>query len=689
MKEPVGGQGENTILFCTRPWRVMGAVVAGLVALTFIWGGVILGTYRYDERFDNERDLSVTEFLSRNIALPGSISLPDAIAPAVVAIDGGMVNGGDVASGAIVGANGYVLTTLHAVETLTDIKVRVRTASGIRAFGAQIVKKAPSHDLVMLKIKSPGSFLFLSLADTGAGFGGAPVFAFGQGANGNLVVRQGGVSAQPVPLSVEGLTISHLRTTDAVYSWEQSGGPVVNGEGALIGITLAVQDRSGVIRGYVVPADVISAHFRDVVNFKAAAPSAASSPAVAPMMAPPAAGPSAIRSPMALATPGAGVLPRAVEAALPAVATGMFLPGLDFAPPAEAPKAAGASGWWLRAANRVGAPGQPLGLNAVANGPPAGLPGGTVETAAPVPAASADHLLGMRFAGFAVEDLIGLTLLALAKGVIGGMMTMGGGVFLVAGMMMFFGYGLFLIRPVAYLTNIFVYSASSMRHYRNGLMQVETIKSLAPWAVIGVILGYFIGNSIGDRLVEILLGIFAVLISVKAAHEVLVSETDEIILDGNGQPVRGPDAEGSTVDELEDPRPEREATGSILALAKPALLALPMGIMSGILGITGGVVEVPLQHYIGKVPLKNAIANSAALVFCASLTGTVLAFVHGTATGLIDWQAPLALAAVLIPASFAGGVVGAHLTKLAPKRPLKAIFSVLMLAVAIRMFIGH
>jgi len=114
-----------------------------------------------------------------------------------------------------------------------------------------------------------------------------------------------------------------------------------------------------------------------------------------------------------------------------------------------------------------------------------------------------------------------------------------------------------------------------------------------------------------------------------------------------------------------------------------------MGIISGILGITGGVVEVPLQHYIGKVPLKNAIANSAALVFCASLTGTVLSFVHGINTGLIDWAAPLALAGILIPASFIGGIVGAHLTKLAPKRWLKALFSVLMLAVAVKMFVGH
>lgn len=670
MKEPMDGQADNAILFCTRPWRVMGIAVTALVGITLIWGMIILTTYQSDDRFGNDHTLSVTEFMSRNVALPGSISLPDVIAPAVVAIDGGAINGGVVASGAIVGANGYVLTTLHSIAGLSEIAIQVRTKAGLRSFTAQLVKKAPSHDLALLKIQSPGSFLYLSMADTSGGLGGS-VYAFGLGNRGELVVRQGGIEARPVPLAVEGLQISHLRPTDAVYSWEQNGGPVVNGDGAVVGLTIAVRDADGTVRGYVVPADVIISHFRDVLEFKMLAPSAA-----------------AATPPPQAAAPAA---PRMLEAALPAGAPPALL---GAGPLTGGPALNGAASWWVRAANQVGAPARPIGLaGAPANGPPLAQP-----MAQPM---DVEHLLGLRVAGFSVEDLIGLTALALVKGVIGGMMTMGGGVFLVAGMMMFFGYGLFLIRPVAYLTNIFVYSASAMRHHRNGLIMWDEVKSLAPWAVVGVVAGYFIGNAISDRIIEILLGLFAVMISVKAAHEVLGGQGDEIVLARNGDAARAdsdddilaaasPDAPPhpgahTPDDEAEPARP----ASPLEALARPALLALPMGVISGILGITGGVIEVPLQHYVGKIPLKNAIANSAVLVFCASLTGTVLAFVHGTATGIIDWKTPLTLAAILIPASFAGGIAGAHLTKLAPKPALKAIFSILMMAVAIKMFIGH
>ncbi|CAH2598642.1 putative membrane transporter protein MamO [Rhodovastum atsumiense] len=660
-------EGENPIVFCQRPWRILGAAIVALMAVTVLCGVLVLGNYQDDDRFGDEHHLSVTDFMMRNVALTGSMSLIDAIAPAVVGIEGGRVNGGAVASGAIIGASGYVLTTLHAVEALREINVQVRTASGLHSMPAQIVKRAPTHDLVLLKIRSPDSFLYLSLANTTTGLGGQPVFVFGQGEQGTPVYRIGTMSALPTELSIDGVTIAHLRPTDAVTSWEQGGGPVINRDGALLGIALAVQEAGGAVRGYVVPADVIDAHFQDVVRFRMAG--------------------AAGMVPAASATPGPAV----------AVATAGAGQGPGVPDPAGRPALGGAAAWWLRAANQVaaeraraggGKEGGPIAAGNIAAGN--GPPGSGALAVAPglLPSPDRAHALGTRIAGFALRDLLGLMLLAIVKGVIGGMMTMGGGVFLVAGMMMFFGYGLFLIRPVAYLTNIFVYGASTLKHDRNGLIMWDKVRSLAPWAMLGVVAGYFIGNAIGDRLVEVLLGMFATLIAIKGAHEAWSNSPDELLLSRQGAAQAAAPRPGAEEDD--EPRERTSGLSGLGAgeLAPSALLGLPMGVISGILGITGGVVEVPLQHYISKVPLKNAIANSAALVLCASLTGTILGFSHGVSTGLIDWAAPLTLALVLIPASFIGGIVGAHLTRLAPRRPLKAIFSALMLAVAVRMFIG-
>ena len=57
---------------------------------------------------------------------------------------------------------------------------------------------------------------------------------------------------------------------------------------------------------------------------------------------------------------------------------------------------------------------------------------------------------------FTLTNVVGLVLLSIISGIVTGMMTMGGGLIQVSGMMMIFGYGIILVRPVVYITNIFL-----------------------------------------------------------------------------------------------------------------------------------------------------------------------------------------------------------------------------------------
>jgi uncharacterized membrane protein YfcA len=119
--------------------------------------------------------------------------------------------------------------------------------------------------------------------------------------------------------------------------------------------------------------------------------------------------------------------------------------------------------------------------------------------------------------------------------------------------------------------------------------------------------------------------------------------------------------------------------------ARSAVLGLPMGLFSGILGISGGVIEVPLQRYVGRISLQNAIANSSVLVFWASVAGSVVAFLHGSSTGLIHWEAPVTLALVMIPGAYVGGIIGARLMRVLPVRVLKGVYAATMAAIALKM----
>ena len=99
------------------------------------------------------------------------------------------------------------------------------------------------------------------------------------------------------------------------------------------------------------------------------------------------------------------------------------------------------------------------------------------------------------------------------------------------------------------------------------------------------------------------------------------------------------------------------------------------GLLSGLLGIGGGTVMVPLLVLWSGRPQRQAHAMSLAAIIPISLAAVA---VYGGA-GKVDLPAAIALT---IGAIF-GARIGAHVLSRAPERPLKAAFGVFMLIAAV------
>ena len=563
-------------------------------------------------------------------------------------------------SGVLVTADGHIATAAHVIEGLKEILVRVQTPSGPRQYTAQLVKSAAKHDVAILKLVSRDIFPFSLLSpETRILKPGDSVIAWGDPNGTNALVSRGAVTQIDVASNVDGRPLTHLLRTEAVTHWSQSGGPLVNDQGLVVGINIVAQSAMGVV-GFAVPADVLWAHFQDVVNFpiQSAPPLARQSPTVA----------------------AGAVMTRPVAMTMP---SGSGLGGgLAHVSGENGGGGAGrryADRWWAQAQAEYG-----LGLskrNSSYNPPFADL-GIHVAAVYPQPRMiPAVHTPEQRYWGYDLNTLFGLLALGLISGISGGMMTMGGGIIKVTGLLVFFGYGMLLIRPVAYITNIFLYGAAVLRYRRYKLILWDSVRSMIPWAMVGVVLGYFIGNAMSTLFIRYLLGVFAALVGVRMLVE---------IISGSERKKRW--------EELHPQSVKSKKPGLLLRyfgmgdvdfegnLTHRGILGLPMGIISGILGITGGVIEVPLQRYVVGVPLRNAIANSAVLVFCASSVGSVVAMAHGIQTGAFDWSTPIKLAVILIPGAYVGGLIGAWLTKMVPLGVLRWIYAVLMFVIAVRMF---
>jgi len=116
---------------------------------------------------------------------------------------------------------------------------------------------------------------------------------------------------------------------------------------------------------------------------------------------------------------------------------------------------------------------------------------------------------------------------------------------------------------------------------------------------------------------------------------------------------------------------------TILFLVCIGLLA---GFLSGILGIGGGVVMVPLLLLVGFTQHQAQGTSLAAMLPPV----TLLAVLQYSKAGHVDWKMALVISATFI----IGGLFGAKLAVAINEQLLKRIFGVLMLFIAIKMIFG-
>ncbi len=111
-----------------------------------------------------------------------------------------------------------------------------------------------------------------------------------------------------------------------------------------------------------------------------------------------------------------------------------------------------------------------------------------------------------------------------------------------------------------------------------------------------------------------------------------------------------------------------------------ALIGAVAGILSGLLGVGGGVIIVPALIFIANMPIQHAIGVSLiAIVPTALIAGLRHAQLYG-----LDLTASIAVAIFGVLGSLIGSQLSTHLTAL----NLERIFSLLLLAISIRMWLG-
>jgi S1-C subfamily serine protease len=170
-------------------------------------------------------------------------------APGVVRIDATTCDGGGVGSGFLLSPR-LVATVGHVVAGATAIDV----TAGSHTSSGRLVGMDPNNDVALIRTASPLSGHTFQLAGTVPPVG-TPVGVIGYPEGGPLSFSQGTVSGLNRTIEVAGTAHANMIQTDAPIDPGNSGGPLIDLEGRVVGLVDAVNSRAADI-GYAVPASL-------------------------------------------------------------------------------------------------------------------------------------------------------------------------------------------------------------------------------------------------------------------------------------------------------------------------------------------------------------------------------------------------------------------------------------------------
>jgi len=251
---------------------------------------------------------------------------------------------------------------------------------------------------------------------------------------------------------------------------------------------------------------------------------------------------------------------------------------------------------------------------------------------------------------------------AAVAAILGSMLGLGGGVFLVPILTLFFGIDpKFAVgaSAVVVVTNSVVGSTNHLRiRFTNPrlamLLQIAT--------AAGAIAGALYGVLADPRVIYIVFG--AVL--VYAAVSMVVRSERRVI----APPPDAPDTLrlGAA---FRDPAIKEEIAYIPINVAWGMGVGVGAGVISGMLGVGGGVVMVPAMNLLMRVPVKAAVGTST---FMVGITSVATAFVFYS-QGFIDPT----LVVPAIVGVFVGGQIGSRLTRRIRAQRLALLFALILL----------
>jgi len=170
-------------------------------------------------------------------------------------------------SGIIVDRRGYIVTNVHVVATAVNVNV-ITFSFERKAYPAMIVRKDVVNDIAILKIEPDSPLPTAILGDSDMIQVADKVMTVGAPFGLEQTVTAGIISDDSRNLVIDGQVYEEMIQTDAAINRGNSGGPLVNISGEVIGINTAIYAPTGVFTGvgFAIPVNKVKPIVKETIR---------------------------------------------------------------------------------------------------------------------------------------------------------------------------------------------------------------------------------------------------------------------------------------------------------------------------------------------------------------------------------------------------------------------------------------
>jgi uncharacterized membrane protein YfcA len=278
-----------------------------------------------------------------------------------------------------------------------------------------------------------------------------------------------------------------------------------------------------------------------------------------------------------------------------------------------------------------------------------------------------------------IHNLFWLLLTGSAVGVLGAISGTGGGIFLVPALVLVFHIPAHHAIATSIVSTIATSSAAASTNVEKGLANMRLGITLEVATVLGAMSGALTSGWLSEatllRIFAVALLVVAVLLGWKSGkgERAAILNSQCTILDDQ------PDDLGLLGASFYDPAEGRQISYRVRRTPLGFLASLIAGNLSGLLGVGGGFIKVPVIHLVCDVPMKAATVTSNFMIGVTAVASAFIYFGRG--------EVRPALTSAVVLGVLLGSFIGSAISQRIPGRLVQAIFAVFLLPVAWQMFV--